>query len=80
MPDTIPAGAANALGLGEVETEDGTLPWGRHTQDLRAADWPELFWDHSPYAGGTWYWRRVDWPICAVQRQDGTWERQSATY
>lgn len=80
MPAIIPAGAANALGLGELEAADGTLPWAKHAQDLHAADWPELRWDHSPYAGGTGYWRRVDWPICAVQRPDGTWERQSATY
>ena len=79
MPDIIPAGAANVLGLGEREDGFlGKLPFGRHKQDLRSGDWPELYWD-SPN-GQQWYWRRKDWPIVAVQRSDGTWERQSATY
>ncbi len=70
VPTRIPAGAMNALLLGD----------SNHVKDGSPLDWP-VFWD-SPdlYLDKRYYWRRTDKPIVAVQNPDGTWECQSATY
>ena len=79
-PAAVPAGAMNVLGLGtdQARGRGEALPYGTHERDGNPADWPMLWWDQG--GGGAWYWRRTDWPIVAVQRPDGSWERQSATY
>ena len=78
IPITIPAGAMNVLGLGENCIQNHGLPTGHHAEDGSPLDWP-VFWDNPGY-GDSWYWRRNDWPIVAVQLNDGSWEREGATY
>ncbi len=70
VPTRIPAGAMNALKIGDCH----------HTGDGSPLDWP-VFWDSpNSYLDRYYSWRRTDKPIVAVQNPDGTWETQPASY
>ena len=69
VPTKIPAGAMNALLLGDCN----------HVKDGSPLDWP-VFWSQGESrVDDDWFWRRTNKPIAAVQLPDGTWETQPAS-